>query len=96
VQRPDRQAVQAEDGAAPESPTSAARALELDFPVLDDDERVAPLGLVVGAGATGRKRDHPELERGRETSAEKGQPLTGVVFRVISSSSVSLASALAK
>ncbi len=58
-----RQPDQPQDVTAPEAPAAAAQALELDLPALEDDERVTPLGLVVGPLAAGRDGNHPDLER---------------------------------
>src|SRR3954469_4405424 len=56
VQPPEGNALEVEEIAAAERAGGARAAVQLDLPRADEDERVAPLGLVVGMVDAGRDR----------------------------------------
>jgi hypothetical protein len=65
------QPYQAQDVSPGEAAAAATQALELDLPLLDEDERIPPFSLVVDTRGAGRDCNHATLEGWRQLSVEE-------------------------
>jgi hypothetical protein len=73
-----------QDVAGPEGLAAPSDALELDLAVLHDDDRVAPLGLVVDPRPARLHDDDAPVEAWRKTPSEEGQRFRGVARHSVS------------
>jgi hypothetical protein len=75
VEGAERQPAQPEHVAATKVVAAATQGLEVEVSTLEDDERIPPLGLLIGSLGSRGKDEHPKIEGGGAPPGEEGEPV---------------------